>query len=46
MKREEFTEQRARMSALSIPALIELLSSPVLKTRFLAEMALREATGT
>lgn len=46
MRREEFAERRRQMSALPIPLLIELLSSPRLETRFLAEMALRDATST
>ena len=44
--REEFAAARARMARRSIPELIELLASPELKTRFLAEMCLRDATGT
>jgi hypothetical protein len=46
MRPEEFKELRARMSGLSIPELIEKLSSDDLKTRFLAEMCLRDATNT
>lgn len=46
MLREEFKELRARMSRLSIPELIEMLGSPSLRTRFLAEMCLRDATNT
>jgi hypothetical protein len=46
MRREEFKELRARMSELSIPELIERLGSEELKTRFLAEMCLRDATNT
>jgi len=34
------------MAQFSIPQLIELLSSPDLRTRFLAEMCLRDATNT
>jgi hypothetical protein len=45
-RREQFAAARARMSGLPIPALIELLSNPDLRTRFLAEMCLRDATGT
>ena len=44
--RREFAEERARVSANSIPRLIELLESPDLRTRFLAEMCLRDAAGT
>ncbi|HMF56433.1 MAG TPA: hypothetical protein VK619_08825 [Pyrinomonadaceae bacterium] len=46
MRREEFCESRARTGKLSIPELIELLSSESLQTRFLAEMCLRDATST
>lgn len=34
------------MAQLSIPELIELLASDELRTRFLAEMCLRDATST
>jgi hypothetical protein len=34
------------MAEASIPELIELLSSTELRTRFLAEMCLRDATST
>ncbi|HKC64421.1 MAG TPA: hypothetical protein VKB86_12335 [Pyrinomonadaceae bacterium] len=46
MKREEFMRERARLARFSIPKLIELLSSPELRTRFLAEMCLRDAAST
>lgn len=46
MRREEFAEARRIMARLSIPALIAQLSSPILRTRFLAEMCLRDATDT
>jgi hypothetical protein len=46
MRREEFIASRTELSGLSIGALIDLLSSAELETRFLAEMCLREATGT
>lgn len=46
MRREEFAEARERMAELSIPNLIKLLSSDELRTRFLAEMCLRDATST
>jgi hypothetical protein len=44
--RKEFAAERARMAAHTIPGLIELLESEDLLTRFLAEMCLRDATGT
>lgn len=37
---------RERMAQCSIPDLIELLSSENLRTRFIAEMCLRDATST
>ena len=40
-----FVAARARMAEHSIPELIERLASPDLRTRFLAEMCLRDATG-
>jgi hypothetical protein len=46
MGREEFAKERAAMCGRAIPELIELLSSPDLRTRFLAETCLRDATGT
>ena len=44
--REEFAAERARMSRRHIPELIELLESEDLRTRFVAEMCLRDATNT
>ncbi|HYE66233.1 MAG TPA: hypothetical protein VD966_11660 [Pyrinomonadaceae bacterium] len=46
MRREDFAAARARLAQMSIPALIELLASSELRTRFLAEMCLRDATST
>ncbi|HWT02424.1 MAG TPA: hypothetical protein VN256_19385 [Pyrinomonadaceae bacterium] len=46
MRREEYESARRSLSRLSIPELIELLSSEELRTRFLAEMCLRDATST
>jgi hypothetical protein len=45
-KRKIFASERTRFARLSIPQLIELLSSSDLRTRFLAEMCLRDATDT
>ena len=45
-KRKTFAAERVRFARLSIPQLIELLSSERLRTRFLAEMCLRDATDT
>jgi len=44
--RERFAAERARMARRRIPELISLLESGDLRTRFLAEMCLREAAGT
>ena len=44
--REEFAAERARTAGRSIPELIELLESEDLRTRFVAEMCLRDATDT
>ena len=46
MRREDFAAARGALARLSIPELIELLSSAELRTRFLAEMCLRDATST
>jgi hypothetical protein len=44
--RAEFAAERARTARLGIPRLIDLLASEDLRTRFVAEMCLRDATGT
>ncbi len=44
--REEFAAERARTARRPIPKLIELLESEDLRTRFIAEMCLRDATDT
>jgi hypothetical protein len=44
--RAEFAAERARTAQHSIPELIDLLESEDLRTRFLAEMCLRDATDT
>ena len=44
--RARFAAERASMARNSIPRLIELLESADLRTRFLAEMCLRDATDT
>jgi hypothetical protein len=46
MNATEFRMARLQFEQLPIPQLIELLSSESLQTRFLAEMALRDATST
>lgn len=46
MTSEEFKNARAIYACLPIPSLIELLASKELRVRFLAEMALRDATNT
>jgi len=42
----EFKTERAAYARLAVPELIELLASRDLRVRFLAEMALRDATNT
>ncbi len=44
--RARFAAERASMGRNSIPRLIELLESEDLRTRFLAEMCLRDAADT
>lgn len=44
--RRRFAAERSRMARNSIPRLIELLESADLRTRFLAEMCLRDAANT
>jgi hypothetical protein len=44
--RARFAAERARMSRNTIPRLIDLLESADLRTRFLAEMCLRDAAST
>jgi len=46
MRPDEFREARSRMAEKPIPELIEILASDNLRTRFLAEMCLRDATNT
>lgn len=46
MNREDFAKKRREMAERSIDQLIDLLESEDLKTRFLAEMCLRDATNT
>jgi hypothetical protein len=46
MRPREFASARRALMRLAIPELIELLSSSNLRTRFLAEMCLRDATST
>lgn len=42
---DTFTREREEMARHTIPELIELLESEELRTRFLAEMVLRDATS-
>ncbi|HEX8737810.1 MAG TPA: hypothetical protein VF721_20930 [Pyrinomonadaceae bacterium] len=46
MNRKEFAKKRREMARNSIDALIDLLASDDLPTRFFAEMCLRDATST
>lgn len=43
---EGFARARERMGQHTIPELIDLLESEDVRTRFLAEMCLRDATST
>jgi hypothetical protein len=44
--REDFAAARRRAAEKSVPELIELLAGEDLRTRFIAEMCLRDAAGT
>ena len=44
-RRARFAAERARLARLPVPELIELLRSETLRTRFLAEMCLRDAAN-
>jgi hypothetical protein len=44
--KQEFVERRKEFSGKSVDELLKLLESDDLSTRFLAEMSLRDATGT
>ena len=46
MDRGEFVNKRREMNRRPVGELIELLYSDELETRFFAEMALRDASGT
>lgn len=46
MNQTQFRQARQEFEQRPIPELIEFLASEDLKTRFLAEMALRDATST
>ena len=46
MTRTEFAAERASCRRHTIPELIGLLESEDLRTRFIAEMCLRDATNT
>ncbi|MCY1030473.1 hypothetical protein OV207_03315 [Corallococcus sp. BB11-1] len=43
---DEFARAREQMGRHTIPELIDLLESEDVRTRFLAEMCLRDATST
>ena len=45
MDKPEFTKKRQEFSAKPINELVELLAAEDLKTRFIAEMCLRDATS-
>jgi hypothetical protein len=44
--RQRFAAERRRVAEKSVPEMIALLASEDLRTRFLAEMSLRDAAGT
>jgi len=46
MDKQEFRRLRKEFAELSVLELIELLASEDLRTRFVAEMCLRDATST
>lgn len=46
MNAADFRQAREAYAQFTIPQLIELLASEDLRVRFLAEMALRDATST
>ena len=46
MNREAFVERRRRVAGRPTEELLDLLESEDLATRFIAEMCLRDATGT
>ena len=46
MKRDSYKKSRKDFAVKPIEELFRLLSSEDLRTRFLAEMSLRDATGT
>lgn len=46
MKREDYTKRRKKFLAKSVEELLMLLESENLQTRFFAEMALRDLSGT
>lgn len=46
MKRSDFIELRNEFREKSIEELLELLASENLQTRFFAEMAMRDLSGT
>jgi hypothetical protein len=46
VNRDDFAEMRRAFAEKPVEELIRLLESDELRTRFLAEMCLRDATGT
>ena len=46
MRKSEFSQNRKEFLSKSIDELIDLLASEDLKTRFFAEMSLRDLSGT
>ena len=46
MKQDEFSKSRKEFAEKPVEELLRLLESDDLRTRFLAEMCIRDATGT
>ena len=46
MKRDEFSEMRKAFAEKPVEELLRLLENEDLRTRFIAEMCLRDAAGT
>lgn len=44
--KRDYRERRLALASLPVDTLLKLLQSDDLQTRFLAEMCLRDATGT
>jgi len=45
-ERDKYAKERKQLAGKSVEELLQLLESGDLRTRFIAEMGLRDATGT